>query len=44
MLFACSGSDKRQCKDCNPFGSRGHTFNKPGRGPLTDAIYQISKL
>ena len=28
-LFACCGSDKRQCKDCWawPFWSQGHNFN-----------------
>ena len=29
-LFACSGPDKRQCKDCwvAPLWSQGHYFNK----------------
>ena len=47
-LFACSGPDKRHYKVCNPFGSglwsKGHNFNKLGRGPLAYAIYQTSKL
>ena len=29
MLFACSGPDKRQCRDCwvQPLWSLGHNFN-----------------
>ena len=36
------------CKTCDPRGgpifAKGHNLKKLGRGPLDDAIYQISRL
>ena len=39
-LFACSGPDKRQCKDCwiRPLWSQGHNFNN-----LVEIHWQIIK-